>query len=146
MQGAAFDRLVLDRWFRGRIGITANSVGKWGFVFFAMFVLLVEIPRGVSFKILLASLFVARELGSLPGPASFQGEVELGLHCRSNRHGVDAFRMEQCRTALVEFLPMDSELGVVLASLVFGGGCMERETARLADRPTRLRFSGRETW
>jgi hypothetical protein len=146
VQGAAFDRLVLDRWFRGGIGVTANSVGKRGLVFFAMFVLLVEIPRGVLVEVLSASLLVAGDLGSSSRVATFQAEAEFGNRPGSERHVDDASRMEQRRPALVEPAPMDSELGVVLAGLVFGGGCVERETARLVDRPTRFRFSGREIW
>ena len=90
VQGAASDRLVLDGWFCGGIGFAANFVGKRGFVFFAVFVLLVEIPRGVALKILLASLFGPRDLGSSPGFAKFQNEADLGSHSRFDRHDADA--------------------------------------------------------
>ena len=43
--GPLADRMVLDEWFCGGIGVATNSLGKHGFVLFAMFILLVEIPR-----------------------------------------------------------------------------------------------------
>lgn len=146
VQGTPFNRLVLDRWFYGGVGIPANAVGKHGLVLFPVFILFVEIPRGVPVTVLPASLLIASDLGRSPGFANFQNEAELGNPAGCGHHRDDASRVEQRRSALVEPAPVDSELGVVLASLVFGGGCVERETARLVDRPTRFRFSGRETW
>ena len=120
LPGLPADRVVLDGRFCGGIGIAANFVGKYHFVLLAMFVLLDEIPSGVSLKVLPASLFVARDLGSCPGFASLQVEVELSNRSGSGRHGDDASRVEQRRSALVEPAPVDSELGVVFAGLVSG--------------------------
>jgi hypothetical protein len=112
--------VVLDGRFRGGIGIAANFVGKYDFVLLAMFVLLDEIPSGVAVQVLPASLSVARDLGSCPGFATFQDEAELSNRSGSGRHGDDASRVEQRRSALVEPAPVDSELGFVLAGLVSG--------------------------
>ena len=45
VQGTPFNRLVLDRWLCGGIGIPANFVGKHHLELFAVFILFVEIPR-----------------------------------------------------------------------------------------------------
>jgi hypothetical protein len=95
-------------------------VGKHGLVLFAVFILFVEIPRGVPVEILPVSVFVARDLGSPSGFTNFQDEVELGYRTRHNHHSIDASRLEQRSAALVEPAPVDSELGVVLASVVSG--------------------------
>jgi hypothetical protein len=69
---------------------------------------------------LLAFVFVARYLGSSPGFANFKDEVELGHSAGHNHHSVDASGMEQRNPSLVGTATVDSELGVVLASLVSG--------------------------
>ena len=112
--------LVLDGRLCGGFGIAANSVGKHGLVLFAVFILFVEIPRGVPVEILLVSFFVTRDLGSPSGFTNFQDEVELGYPTRHNHHSIDASRLEQRSAALVESAPVDSGLGVVLASVVSG--------------------------
>ena len=120
LPGLPADRVVLVGRFCGGIGIAANFVGKYDFVLLAMFVLLDEIPGGVSVQVLPASVFVARDLGSCPGLATFQNEAELSNRSGPGRHDDDASRVEQRRSALVEPAPVDSELGVVLAGLVSG--------------------------
>src|SRR5712692_433869 len=72
VQSPPSDRVVLDGWFCGGIGIAANSVGEHGLVLFALFILFVEIPRGVPVEILPVSLFVARDLGRSSRFANFQ--------------------------------------------------------------------------
>jgi hypothetical protein len=120
VQGTPSHRLVLDGRLCGGVGIAANSVGKHGLVLFAVFILFVEIPRGVPVEILPVSLFVARDLGRSPRSANFKNEIELGYRTRHNHYSIDASRLEQRSTALVEPASVDFGLGVVLADVVSG--------------------------
>jgi hypothetical protein len=83
-----------------------------------VFVLFVEIPSRVSIEVLPASLFAACDLGSSPGFASFQDEVELGRRTGNNRHSIDASGLEQRSSSLVGTVTVDSKLGIVLAGVV----------------------------
>jgi hypothetical protein len=85
-----------------------------------VFVLFVEIPCRVPIEVLPASLFGARDLGSSPGFANFKDEIELGHSTGNNRHRIDASGLEQRSSSLVGTAPVDSGLGVVLASVVSG--------------------------
>ena len=67
--------LVLDGGLRRGFGIATNFVGKHRLVLFAVFILFVEIPRGVPVEILPVSFFVTRDLGSPSGSTNFQDEV-----------------------------------------------------------------------
>jgi aerobic-type carbon monoxide dehydrogenase small subunit (CoxS/CutS family) len=87
---------------------------------FAVLVLFVEIPCRVPIEVLPTSLFGARDLGSSPGFANFQDEVELGHSIGNNHHNLDASWLEQRSPSLVGTATVDSELGVVLASVVSG--------------------------
>ena len=118
--GAPPDRLVLDRRFSSRIVVAADSLGQRVTLLFAVFVLFVEIPRGIPVEILPVPLFVAGDLGSSPGFANFQNEVELGDGSSNSHHGTDASGLEQRSSALVGTATLDSELGIVLASMVSG--------------------------
>jgi hypothetical protein len=92
-----------------------------------VFVLFVEIPCRVSIEVLPVSVFVARNLGRSPGAANFKDQIELGYRTRHNHHSIDASRLEQGRSALVEPVPLDSRLGVVLAGVVSGRGGLASE-------------------
>jgi hypothetical protein len=82
--------------------------------------LFVEIPCRVPIEVLPTSLFGARDLGSSPGFANFQDEVELGHSIGNNHQNLDASWLEQRSPSLVGTATVDSELGVVLASVVSG--------------------------
>jgi hypothetical protein len=92
-----------------------------------VFVLFVEIPRGVPVEILPVSVFVARHLGRPPGSENFKDEIELGYRTRHNHHSIDASRLEQRSAALVESAPLDFGLGLVLAGVVSGRDGLARE-------------------
>jgi len=92
---------------------------------FAVFVLFVEIPCRVPIEVLPTSLFGARDLGSSPGFANFQDEVELGHSTGNNHHSIDASGLEQRGAALVGTAAVDSELDPDLAGLVSGRDVME---------------------
>jgi hypothetical protein len=85
-----------------------------------VFILFVEIPCRVPIEVLPTSLFGARDLGSSPGFANFQDEVELGHSTGNNRHSIDASGLEQRSPSLVGTATVDSGLGFVLASVVSG--------------------------
>jgi hypothetical protein len=85
-----------------------------------VFVLFVEIPCRVPLEVLPTSLFGARDLGSSPGFANFQNEVELGHSTGNNHHSIDASGLEQRSSPLVGTATVDFGLGFVLASVVSG--------------------------
>jgi len=82
--------------------------------------LFVEIPCRVPIEVLPTSLFGARDLGSSPGFANFQDEIELGRSTGNNRHSIDASGLEQRSPSLVGTAAVDPGLGFVLASVVSG--------------------------
>jgi hypothetical protein len=108
VQGTPSYWLVLDGRLCGGITIAANSVGEHGLVLFAMFILFVEIPRGVSVEILPVSILIACDLGRSPRFANFKDEIELGYRASHSHHSIDASQLEQRGTALVEPAPVDS--------------------------------------
>jgi hypothetical protein len=74
---------------------------------------------------LLAPVFVASDLGSSSGFASFEHEVELGHRAGNNHHSIDASGLEQWSRALVVTAAVDSELDPDLAGLVSGREVMD---------------------
>jgi hypothetical protein len=118
--GTPFDRLVVDGRFCSRIVVAADSLGYHVTLLFAVFVLFVEIPCRVPIQVLPTSLFGARDLGSSPGFANFQYEVELGHSTGNNHHRIDASGLERRSSSVVGTATVDFGLGFVLAGVVFG--------------------------
>ena len=120
LQGTPSHRMVVDRGICSGIGIAANSVDEHGFVLHAVFVLPVEISRGIAFEILLISLFVAGHLGCCPRLPNFQGQAEFGTGVSDGHHVNEDSRLERGSTSLVVTASLDFGMGVVLAGLVSG--------------------------
>jgi hypothetical protein len=74
-----------------------------------------------------ASLFVACDPGRSPRFANFQNEVALDYGTGNNHYRIDASGLERRSPSLVGAAPVDSGLGIVLASVVSGRDGLARE-------------------
>jgi hypothetical protein len=105
--------LVLDGRFCHGIGIATNGLGECPFVFRPVFILSGEIPSGISVEVLLASVFVACDLGGAPRFAGYSDRTDFSNRSSAGGNGFDDPRLDQNR-------PLDSQFVVELAGVVSG--------------------------